>query len=53
MFIKNFTRVECSSCGGVYSLFNTIDDDHYDVQFCSLCGEESVETYEETASAED
>jgi len=49
MFIDRFTRVECSYCGGVYSIFNTFDDDRYQIKYCSLCGEEMIETFEEEA----
>jgi len=43
----NFTRVECSGCGSVYSVFTSIDDDRYSIEYCSYCGEEEVDTFYE------
>jgi len=50
MFVEQFTRVECVDCGGAYSVFNNLDDDRYSVEYCSLCGSDDIETYEEEAT---
>ena len=44
---KDFTRVECSDCGSVYSVFTTLDDARYEITYCSYCGAEEVDTFYE------
>ena len=53
MFVDKFTRVECLSCGGVYSVLTTLDDDRYDIKFCTICGNDDIECYAEESTEEE
>jgi len=51
MLDTEFVRIECNTCGSVCSVFET-ETHSLPVTYCCYCGDEAIETFEESSATE-